>query len=382
MNGFQEINGAILGLKRGSPITWSESCTHTEVSLHQLSPYIGKLKSNIVTDLLNQFTSEGDLIVDPFCGSGTIPFQASLLNRDVFAADSSSYAILLTKAKLTAPLSLNEAILTSQQLFIESEELAKPDLESIPDWVRGFFHHKTLEEIVNFVRIAKKPGNEFYLACLMGILHHQRPGFLSYPSSHLVPYLRDNKYPKSLYPELYEYRELLPRLQAKITRAYKRTPKLEDRINTNFSIRKGRIENIKLPTEVDCFFTSPPYMNALDYERDNRLRIWFLESHELKSFTKDRTSKKEYYLKMMRSFFKNAEEKLSKNGKLILVLGNKVNKGSSVDLLTITLEVMSIYSPSLEPICCYQDTIPDIRRARRSYKAVREENIIVFKKVQ
>ena len=57
---------------------------------------------------------------------------------------------------------------------------------------------------------------------LLGILHHQRPGFLSFPSSHLVPYLRSRKYPRKMFPEMYSYRELRPRLLAKIMRSYKR----------------------------------------------------------------------------------------------------------------------------------------------------------------
>jgi hypothetical protein len=62
------------------------------------------------------------------------------------------------------------------------------------------------------------------LASLLGILHHQRPGFLSYPSSHLVPYLRQLKFPRRKYPELYERRDVLSRLEAKILRTFRRQP--------------------------------------------------------------------------------------------------------------------------------------------------------------
>jgi DNA modification methylase len=34
---------------------------------------------------------------------------------------------------------------------------------------------------------------------------------------------------------------------------------------------------LKLPeNSIDAVISSPPYMNALDYGRDNRLRLWFL----------------------------------------------------------------------------------------------------------
>jgi hypothetical protein len=51
---------------------WSAPVANTECTLHQLAPYIGKLKSSIAADLINAYTAKGELIADPFCGSGTI----------------------------------------------------------------------------------------------------------------------------------------------------------------------------------------------------------------------------------------------------------------------------------------------------------------------
>jgi hypothetical protein len=50
----------------------------------------------------------------------------------------------------------------------------------------------------------------------LGILHHVRPGFLSYPSSHLVPYLRKMKYPPEQFADMYAYRDVRSRLIAKV----------------------------------------------------------------------------------------------------------------------------------------------------------------------
>ncbi len=121
----------------------------------------------------------------------------------------------------------------------------------------------------------------FLMACFLGILHHQRPGFLSYPSSHLVPYLRDKRYPKMRYPELYEYRELHSRLISKIKRSYRIVPKRS--LGTDWTFRKSSIRNLTFPNKFDCIITSPPYMNTLDYIRDNRLRLWFINPTEFKN---------------------------------------------------------------------------------------------------
>lgn len=92
-----------------APPHWKTPCTHTECTLHQLSPYIGKLKSRIAADLIRQYSHPGDLVADVFCGSGTIPLEALRLGRRVFAADTNPYAMLLTRAKVTAPVDLAAA---------------------------------------------------------------------------------------------------------------------------------------------------------------------------------------------------------------------------------------------------------------------------------
>ena len=41
-------------------------------SLHSLCSYQGKLKPSIAHHLITCFSSEGDLVMDPFSGSGTL----------------------------------------------------------------------------------------------------------------------------------------------------------------------------------------------------------------------------------------------------------------------------------------------------------------------
>lgn len=207
---------------RRIPRELSKSVAASECSLHQLSPYIGKLKSSIARFLILKYTKIGDVVVDPFCGSGTIPLEATLNGRTSFGCDTSDYAALLSKAKLHPPASEKAALRKTSQLIEEAMALPNPDLRTVPRWVRDFFNPATLKDALRFAKVAKRQGNEFWFACFLGILHHQRPGFLSYPSSHLVPYLRNNKFPRIDHPDLYEYRPLAPRLEAKVKRVFKR----------------------------------------------------------------------------------------------------------------------------------------------------------------
>ena len=265
----------MIGAPTPAPRSWAAPCGHEECTLHQLSPYIGKLKSSIAKDLILRFSAPGELVVDPFCGSGTIALEAAILQRRVFASDTSVYATTLTRAKLTSPQTEANALRQLSRIFRRVEMMPLPDLAPVPHWVRSFFHPDTLRQTLRLATYLKGHSHHFFLASLLGILHHQRPGFLSFPSSNLVPYLRTRRFPRSEYPDLYEYRSVDDRLSAKVVRALKRPP--ASRLNGFlFGVRRSSVENLTLPSPIDCVITSPPYMNALDYVRDNRLRLWFL----------------------------------------------------------------------------------------------------------
>ena len=54
---------------------------------------------NVVAAYINHFSKIGDLIIDPFCGSGVTGVEGMKLNRKVFVSDLNPFAIFLTKAK-------------------------------------------------------------------------------------------------------------------------------------------------------------------------------------------------------------------------------------------------------------------------------------------
>lgn len=56
-------------------------------------------------------TDEGDLVLDPFCGSGTALVAANLLGRRSLGIDSSQDAVALTRRRLTAPTKTDSALL-------------------------------------------------------------------------------------------------------------------------------------------------------------------------------------------------------------------------------------------------------------------------------
>ena len=212
----------------------------------------------------------------------------------------------------------------------------------------------------------------------MGILHHQRPGFLSYPSSHLTPYLRNKKFPKHKYPELYEYRAIEPRLMAKLARTYKRK---DFKISADqFSFVQGRVEDVEFPDKVNCFITSPPYMNALNYGRDNRLRLWFCDNIDATALDKAQPHQKNKFHILMQSFAEKVASSLANDGHCIVIVGDQINRNKKQPLSKQVTDIFSLHAPELRLAEIIENDIPDIRRARRDCRGVRTEKFLVFEK--
>lgn len=296
----------------------------------------------------------------------------------MFASDSSKYAIVLTKGKLYAPSNEFTAARTLKRVLARAETVPTEDLDIVPNWVRSFFDPRTLRESIRLVKVLQRNRRHFFLASMLGILHHQRPGFLSYPSSHLVPYLRSKNFPRSQYPELYEYRSISPRLIAKVGRALRRTPdhNLADLVN---AVRLASADSVNLPSGIDCVITSPPYMNALDYQRDNRLRLWFLgENSNQKADRK--LGARDYFEKLLLSVARQLQRKVKPGGYCVFVVGEHALRSGDKYPSEILSKVFlhSVKGFSLDNVIA--DKIPDVRRSRRNVAGVKQENVMVFRK--
>lgn len=362
---------------------WHGSFNGRESTLQQLSPYVGKMKSGMAQVLISLYSEPGDTVLDPFSGSGVVPLEAALAGRRAWANDLSPYAHVLTRGKLEAPGSEKVAIQRANTLVDTVErEAPSVDLVSVPDWVREFFHPDTLREVLAAFRTLCQREDYFLTSCLLGILHHVRPGFLSYPASHLVPYLRRKKYPPDQYPEMYAYRDLRSRLLAKVKRAYRRHTLPVDWEQREYLV--WQVNAMSLPIEdetVDAVISSPPYFGALDYARDNRLRLWFLGCEDWKELDVSLTANRKVYLPQMRVCLQEIHRALKPGSHCVLVLGDVERDGR----IRRTAEILADLATEathggfvVETI--YDDRIPDERRSRRETKTTKFERILVMLK--
>ena len=375
---FSEGTGVALDAR-----LWAGSFNARESSLHQLAPYVGKLKSGMVRVLIELYSRPDDTILDPFCGSGVVPLECLLMRRRTIGNDLSPYAYVLTRGKLSAPTHKRVALLQAHEAIEEAERLADwIDIANVPEWVSRFFHPTTLREALATFQVLKERDNYFLMACLLGILHHVRPGFLSYPSSHLTPYLRIRKYPPADFPSMYGYRDVRSRLLAKVARAYKRPMLPDSGEDLKWQALQENAMNLPLPSDsVDAIITSPPYFRALDYARDNRLRLWFLGVSDWKRLDQSLTASDRVYVPEMRRCLSELDRVLKAGAYCVLVVGdverNSTKKNTARILSELALEASD---GRLETELVYTDEIPDIRRSRRQTRTTKYERILVLRK--
>lgn len=172
-------------------------------------------------------------------------------------------------------------------------------------------------------------------------------------------------------------RDIAPRMRAKIKRAYARGKFTA--AGTPITLRRSRIENLSFPRKVDAFITSPPYMNALDYRRDNRLRLWFLDK-KTESYFPEPTDKRLAFHRMIRRLLGQAALSLKPSGYLVMVVGETVNRKRTTGHPSSMVLGLAAQSSAFELVEAFRDTIPDVRRARRDCQGTKTEHVLVFRK--
>lgn len=121
-----ECGNVILGKeKKGVPLSDVWEIPYLNPKAKERTGYPTQKPVLLLNQILNIVTDEGDLIVDPFCGSGTTCVSAKSLNRNFIGIDISLDAVKLAKSRL------EEMIISESSLLQKgaSEYLEKTEKE-------------------------------------------------------------------------------------------------------------------------------------------------------------------------------------------------------------------------------------------------------------
>lgn len=118
---------------------------------HAIHPYPAKLLVNIPQFFLAALShGRGSKLLDPFCGSGTVLYEAALAGLNPFGSDSNPLARLVTRAKLT-PID-RDVVGEELALIMQRYPLLAPD---IPDVVnRDYWFSNRISQTLGKLRAA------------------------------------------------------------------------------------------------------------------------------------------------------------------------------------------------------------------------------------
>lgn len=237
-----------------------------------------------------KYTSPGDIVLDPFCGSGTTLVEALLNRRNGLAIDIDPFARLLTSVKTTrysaADIERIDQIVNKikNNLTITASADVYPDIPNISKWfneqaIDRLAVLKTLIDEYAVDRIAIK--NYLYIV-LAAIVRRCSNAENESPKPYIST--RFPKVPEDPFIVFFETESLY---RSAIIEFTKDTEGFEVS-NTILSSNDAR--NIVLDSMVELAVTSPPYINAYDYVRILKFENMWLglaDNKELVSLRKE-----------------------------------------------------------------------------------------------
>jgi site-specific DNA-methyltransferase (adenine-specific) len=107
-DGKVEIGGA----KRGVPLTDVWEIPYLNPKASERTGYPTQKPLHLLERIIKIASDPGDLVLDPFCGSGTTVVAAGLLGRDCIGIDASQDAVSLTESRLAKPVRSESRLMT------------------------------------------------------------------------------------------------------------------------------------------------------------------------------------------------------------------------------------------------------------------------------
>lgn len=261
---------------------WRRNGANGDHVLLQMMPRVGGFPAALARYFIAAYSQPGDVICDPYCGKGTVLFEATRMGRHAFGGDTAPDAVVSTRAKCL-PVSFGQVA-----GYVEALDLNRCEpLKSIPSDVRLFYHPETLRQIMSVRRqlltdmtcrcARTRNAATFTCGIMLGLLHGHSRLSLSLPCNQCFAM-------SPAYVRRYVQKHRLERprrdvRQCLIGRIMKLFPR--PRVTGVAKVYQASAEDCPryLRTargEVALVLTSPPYLNRQTYSKDAWLRLWFL----------------------------------------------------------------------------------------------------------
>ena len=277
-------------------------------SIHGIYPYRGKMSPLDASQVIKQLPSDS-LILDPFCGTGTILYEAQTHGLNAIGVDNNPLACTIARGK-TEPLNKETTMVQLENTIEAAKSLSK--VESMPSQPARYFHKKTADQIMRILSLSDTFStyllSSFYgaicltaRACNNWLWTSTSVGRINKPLQNV------------------DFYSTLFRKARKHIGFVKGTPSVA--IHTHDSRELSKIVRNK---SVDVVYTSPPYFDALDYTGYYTkivLEILGVDRAEIRDGLIQRYST---YREEMKRALQSIDEVLRDNAIVIFVVGDRM----------------------------------------------------------
>lgn len=381
-------------------VDWNFTKSKTDYYSHGLHPYPAKFIPQIPNALITLLSARGDLVWDPFGGSGTTALEALLLGRRALSTDLNPVAEVIGKAKTTTLTPEIEVELT--QLALELRTLSASN-ELVSELAKSRMASENVPEIPNLEKWFEPSAVKelSYLRAKVSHLSHEGSKRVALACFSKEVLAASNQDAETRYAAVAKnikpggvVHNLARSLLSALDGLGKQAKQLQFRTAEFFTadVRSeivGVGENaIISPSTVDLVVTSPPYPNATDYHLYHRFRIFWLghdprqvANAEIGSHLRHQKQNTAFdsYLDEMRLVLKNVERALKPGGLAVIVVGDAVFKKE----LFRTAEALSEVSESvgLRTLGIIDRDLPENKRSFiRAARRLRSEQLLVIRK--
>jgi hypothetical protein len=123
-------------------------------------------------------------------------------------------------------------------------------------------------------------------------------------------------------------------------------------------------------------------MNELDYVRDNRLRLWFVERSLPANMELVARERDAAFTALIRTVCVQLAPAIRPGGYFVLVVGDATRGNGRRGCPAVLTKTVFDAEPALKRFrldAVYQDRIPDVRRCRRECRGTKTETVLVYR---
>jgi hypothetical protein len=251
-------------------------------SIHEIS-YRACFKAQLPRFFINLLTKPGDLVYDPFSGRGTTLIEAALLGREVIANDVNPLSAILARPRLEVPIIDDIKYRIAELNFARG---LKTDLD-----LSMFFHPDTEAEIIalkDHLQQRKAEGAEDDLDRWLRMVATNRltghsSGFFSVytlpPNQAVSPESQKKiNLKRNQSPEYRKVKDIIVRKTASLVKHLQpaEMANLKKAAQTAVFLEHDASATPEIKSKsVNLTVTSPPFLDIVQYSKDNWLRCWF-----------------------------------------------------------------------------------------------------------